>query len=309
MPLVTPRLPQGYRIAHFAELASTNSTALARAQRGEAGRLWIVADSQSGGRGRAGRRWQSRPGNLHASLLIRPGCSLERALELPLVGGIAAFDAVRQVVRWPHANGLYLKWPNDILWDGAKLGGILLESTTAPESATAPRNGVLGDVHSTEDSGQTAIEGAGQAATPGDRKGSLAVVLGFGINLAWHPEGLGGARATSLAALGHHVSPDVMLAALAASLSRWLGLWNRGAGFALIRHAWLARGMAPGSPTTVKLGARTVFGVFEGLDARGALLLRDESGTRHHISAGDVLFEGQRGAPEQALGQGASARA
>ena len=127
-------LPPGYRLAFFNRVESTNAEALRRAEGGEAGGLWVWALEQSAGRGRAGRRWASPRGNLFASLLLRPACGLETALQLVLVAGLALHDAVDGARR----GSALLKWPNDLLLAGRKSGGILLESvgSAADEDAT-----------------------------------------------------------------------------------------------------------------------------------------------------------------------------
>lgn len=111
-------------IQKIASTVSTNADLLAQAAAGAADRSWLVADVQTGGRGRMGRVWESAAGNLYASNLVRLGAGDPPAPTLALVAGIAVYDAV---VRFVADRAVMLKWPNDILLDGAKLGGILLE--------------------------------------------------------------------------------------------------------------------------------------------------------------------------------------
>ena len=112
-----------------------------------------------------------------------------------------------------------------------------------------------------------------------------AVVIGFGVNLAHHPEGLE-RPVTSLAALaGGAPEPALFLEQLAESFARWLGSW-RGAGLAAIRPAWLARAHPPGTALATPEGA----GLFEGLDASGALRLRLAHGEVRLVHAGDVFL-------------------
>jgi BirA family biotin operon repressor/biotin-[acetyl-CoA-carboxylase] ligase len=107
-------------------LGSTNAEALRMARAGERGPMWIVARSQSAGRGRRGRTWVSEPGNLYASLLLIEPSPLDRAAELSFVAALAVHDAVSG--RVPGlAQRLALKWPNDGLVDGKKFAGILIE--------------------------------------------------------------------------------------------------------------------------------------------------------------------------------------
>lgn len=217
--------------------------ALARA--GEAEGLWFRADVQSGGRGRRGRTWQSPPGNLYASTLVRPFAGDPPAPTLALVAAVA-LDQLASAYLAP--GRLMLKWPNDLLVDGAKLAGILLEGA----------------------------EGA--------------VVVGFGVNLAHHPEQLD-RPVTSLAAEGAGVpAPDSFLAELAESFAHWLAVW-RGQGLAPVRQRWLARAHPVGTAlTATEADGTSVDGLFDGLEPDGALRLRLANGRHHVIHAGDVFL-------------------
>lgn len=116
----------GVRLAKYHEIGSTNAEALSRLRRGERGPLWIVAEKQTAGRGRHRRPWISEPGNLYATLLITAPAPAARAPELAFVAGIAGHDTIVDVAPALQPR-LRLKWPNDLLCDGAKLGGILIE--------------------------------------------------------------------------------------------------------------------------------------------------------------------------------------
>jgi BirA family biotin operon repressor/biotin-[acetyl-CoA-carboxylase] ligase len=119
-------LPQGYRLARYETLDSTNAEAARLAQGGEHGPLWILALSQTAGRGRRGRLWQSLSGNLFATLLIRPDRP-ER--EWPTLSFVTALAVADMAQGFAPAAVVTLKWPNDVLLDGRKLAGILLERT------------------------------------------------------------------------------------------------------------------------------------------------------------------------------------
>ena len=103
------------RLVHLPETDSTNAEAMRRALAGEAPPLWVLADRQTAGRGRAGRAWASQPGNLFASLLVSTSCPPALAGQLSLVAGVAAIDAIRRAAGQAPPAGLRLKWPNDIL--------------------------------------------------------------------------------------------------------------------------------------------------------------------------------------------------
>ena len=228
--------------------ASTNADALALARQGERGPLWVTARVQSAGRGRRGRGWVSRPGNLFATLLLVDPCPAERAPQLSFVAALAVHDAVVETaaVLGPR---LALKWPNDVLCDGAKLAGIL-------------------------------IEGEGTA--------TMSVAVGIGVNCAHHPDGTE-YPATDLAAAGAMVTTETLFRALSRTMLTRVAQWNRGDGFASIYADWLARAAGLGRPIRVRLGDREIDGSFEALDAAGRLVLRRTDGAAETIAAGDVF--------------------
>ena len=162
--------PPGYRIHSFAILDSTNDEALRRLvpSDGTAARPGdvIAAECQTAGRGRRGRRWHSPPGNLYATIIAAPGTA-EPAIvgELAFVAALGCSDALAEIV--PDRVQLRYKWPNDVLLNGAKAAGILIES--GPPRAIGPAGG--------------------------------CIVVGIGINLVSAP-GEGPFPATSLAAQG-----------------------------------------------------------------------------------------------------------
>lgn len=242
--------PQGYALKTFEVIDSTNEEAKRLAAAGERGPIWISAARQTQGRGRRGRVWESPTGNLSATLMLRPGRSATQCAQLSFVAAIAAADMLRS---FASDADVKVKWPNDVLAGGAKIAGILLES----------------------------------ASVGGDAPSWLAI--GIGANLAMHP-GDTEFPATSLKALGADVpSADDALLRLAANFARWYDTW-RGEGFAAIRDAWLARAAGLGARIRARLAAEETSGVFEGLDANGALLLRETAGTLRTISAGEVFF-------------------
>lgn len=249
-----PKMPAGHRLLRLETCDSTNSEARRRADAGEPGPLWVWSLRQSAGRGRNGRSWQSRPGNLFTSLLLSLRCPLATAGQLALLAGVAAYDAVASFLPYEARSDLLLKWPNDLLFREEKIAGVLLESA---------------------------------AASP---LGGCKVVIGTGINLASHPEDLS-PPATSLAALGTSAAPAAALEALAACTQAWIARWEEGTSFAAIRHAWLHRAGPTGRPIKVRVGEeQETEGTFAGLDAGGALRLVTSDGAERRIAAGDVFF-------------------
>ncbi len=111
-------------IRELGKTGSTNDDLAALAAAGAAEGTWVRADQQTGGRGRQGRSWQSPAGNLHASTLVRVAPADPPAPTLALVAAVALYEAL--LLAAPDAP-IRIKWPNDLLAGGAKLGGILLE--------------------------------------------------------------------------------------------------------------------------------------------------------------------------------------
>lgn len=239
---------RGYALRHEPEIGSTNSAAK-EALRDGADRLWIVADEQKSGRGRHARGWVSPPGNLYASLALAAPCEPAKLPLLGFVAGVALIEAITASAP-DLAARVALKWPNDLLLDGAKLAGLLLEGETDP------------------------------AGRPG-------VVIGMGVNVAHAPQGLDQPVAF-LASAAPWITRDSLFEALQQRFAQALGLFDEGRGFPAIRQSWLASSLPMGQRLRVKLpdGARE--GTFSGLDAQGALRLETDSGPVT-IVAGDVF--------------------
>lgn len=246
----------------LAETGSTNADALAVLGRGE-DRVFIVAERQTGGRGRHGRPWSSPPGNLYMSLALLAPCPTAVAPLLGFVAGVSLAEAVLALAPGLKAV-LHLKWPNDLLLAGAKLSGLLLEGTTLPGG----RNGV---------------------------------VIGIGINVAGRPEGVDQAAAV-LSDHSGGASAPALFPLLAGRLVANLALFDEGRGFAKVRERWLAHAMPIGTPIRVKLPAGEQRGTFAGLDEQGQLLMAQD-GMTTRVLVGDVFPLLAPLSPEEALRQ------
>ena len=121
------RLPHGYRLRHLAEIDSTNAEAMRLSAAGDQGPLWFWADRQLHGRGRQGRSWISEAGNLYATLLLTLEMPAAAAGSLSVAVSLAVLGVLRRFIA--SEAKLELKWPNDVLIDGRKAAGILVEST------------------------------------------------------------------------------------------------------------------------------------------------------------------------------------
>ncbi len=111
-------------VRHHPTIDSTNLEAARLSAAGHQSSVWIRADEQTAGRGRAKRLWRSEPGGLYATVLLMPECDLRVAPQLSLVMSLAVYETI---VVFVPAHRVKLKWPNDCLVDGAKISGILAE--------------------------------------------------------------------------------------------------------------------------------------------------------------------------------------
>ncbi len=241
-------------VLHFESLDSTNAEALRQLGSGYNGKLWIVADEQTKGRGRGGRRWHSPKGNLYASLLLRLSADAGVATQLSFVAALAAYDAISRFLPPSQLGILRLKWPNDVMLGGAKMAGILIESL-----AEAGGNG-------------------------------LAAIVGIGINVSVTPTDTG----RPVTALGSDPAAcTALFEALAAAFEIWLSRWDEGRGFGDVRKAWLAHGHEAGEPIGVSLNGTSIQGKFHGVDQRGALQLETGPGVVITVNAGDIRTSAQ----------------
>lgn len=243
----------GYRLIAFDQVGSTNVEALVRAKAGERGPVWLVTSEQTAGRGRRHRAWIAPRGNLASSLLELIDISPAVAATLGFAAGLAIEQALRRVsVAGSDAMKFLLKWPNDVLCGSKKLVGIGLEAEAIADHG-------------------------------------LAVVVGIGTNVLAAPEGTP-TPATSLAALGIHVSAEDLFTALSDAWVEYRGIWDNGRGFGDIRRQWLERAAGLGQPVSIQSGTVTISGTFDTIDDAGCLIVATADGRRVPISAGDVYF-------------------
>lgn len=245
--------PEGVARHVLAEVDSTNSEA-ARLAPGLNQPTWIFAGRQTAARGRRGRGWAAPAGNFGATLVMRPAGPPAAAAQRSFVAALALADALAAVAG-PGVT-ITLKWPNDVLLNGGKVAGILLESI-------------------------------GQGGTV------RHLAIGIGVNLAEAPPAAqlepGAHPPVSLRGeTGLRIPPEEFLAPLANAFDRWerqLATY----GFAPIRAAWLARAARIGQPIIARTVTETIEGTFETLAEDGALVLVTPQG-RRAIPAADVYF-------------------
>jgi BirA family biotin operon repressor/biotin-[acetyl-CoA-carboxylase] ligase len=230
---------------------TTNIEANRLAREGKPEGTLVVADAQTKGRGRLGRSWVSPPGTgLYFSIVLRPRCTPDRLPALTLMAGVVTASAIQQLGLVPQ-----LKWPNDILISGKKVGGILAETVF-------------------------------------DRKQIDFTILGIGINVNTTEEAFPVSfrkQATSLRlSLGKPVSRVALLQNLLTKFENCYALFSEGDLLPII-HNWSELDSTLGREVEVSLPEGRLLGVAEVVEPDGTLLVRDGSGHLHRIVAGDVV--------------------
>jgi BirA family transcriptional regulator, biotin operon repressor / biotin---[acetyl-CoA-carboxylase] ligase len=255
------------RLLHFPSVGSTNVLALEAAQTGARGGVW-VADEQTAGRGRGGHGWHSAAGDgLYVSALVTPPLPMNTALWLSLATGLAAQAAIRETT----ALEVDIRWPNDLILQGRKCGGILVETGVAPAEADAPamlRYAVIG--------------------------------VGINLNHAGFPAELQNLATSLRIERGALVSREAVLAALLRNLDEEIGLLVREClgeyereyrgphnGVGLLERFTEASSWVQGKRVRVDEGGGYT-GVTDGLDERGFLRVAGDDGLQHTVLSGGV---------------------
>jgi BirA family biotin operon repressor/biotin-[acetyl-CoA-carboxylase] ligase len=213
--------------------------------------LW--SKEQTKGRGRRERDWISKPGNLYSTFILRPN---KRADELSQASFIPPLAIVNMVATIDDTIDVGFKWPNDVLLNGRKIAGILLE------------------------------------AGPIENGRCDWIVAGCGVNLAHYPPDTRYPAGSIAEEIGRDVAVEAALSAYAEAFLKWYQIWL-GSGFDQLRTEWLARAHGMGDHLQIDTGAEVVSGNFAGLGDTGELLLKVKDDIRS-ISAGDVPAVGQQ---------------
>lgn len=245
--------PEGYGRRVLASVDSTNAEA-ARIAPSLTGPEWLLALRQTAGRGRRGRAWADPQGNFAATLVMRPAETPDRIALRSFVASLALFDAC--VSATGRDDLLSLKWPNDVLLNGGKLAGILLESA-------------------------------------GHGQGVSHIAIGIGVNLMTVPDSAaveeGALRPVSLASeTGIRLSPEAFLDLLAPAYARYEAQF-RTYGFEPIRNLWLSRAARLGEVITARTMRNETTGTFETVDEAGNIVLSTAKG-REVIPAAEIFF-------------------
>lgn len=239
-----------YHLLSFDTLDSTNEEAKRLAKAGGAHGAVVWAKKQTGGKGRMGREWVSQPGNLFVSILLKPEKPMAELSQLSFVASIAVVEALAALFEKDHK--LACKWPNDVLLDGKKLSGILLESF------------------------------------PCEIDGKQWVVVGVGVNVDSYPNQVQ-YPATCLTEAGVElVSAKIVLSRFIHHFIECYNEWSN-KGFAPIRRRWLSYAWGLKKEITARLPDEEIAGIFQDIDASGSLIVKDKKGHKNIVHAADIF--------------------
>lgn len=241
----------GKEVLHYDEAVSTNTLAMDIAQKGAVDGTVVIAETQTGGKGRLGRAWISPRGNLYMSVILRPAVPISKAPLLTLMGAVAVASGVRKYCGVPAG----IKWPNDILLSGKKVSGLLTEMSAEP-----------------------------------DRIRHIVLGIGVNVNMdssALHPD-VRKTSTTLAAAAGKSVDRTALLRALLAELDLWYHRFLKGNTEVLT--AWKELNVTLGHRVAVNGGGAKLEGLARGVDAEGRLILELDDGTLRQVAAGDVTI-------------------
>lgn len=248
--MIAASVDPGAKLLIFDEIDSTNEEARRRAAKGDVTPVYLMARTQTAGRGRRGREWMSLPGNL---FLTYYGVTQKPPAEIALLGFAAGVALAEFCDSLLAAGRARLKWPNDLMLDGRKAAGLLLESGALPD-------------------------------------GRNWFAIGVGFNLVASPGNVGQETAalTDLAPRAT-LAPETVANDFAERLASWAARLDR-EGFAPLRSAWETRAYGLGEAASVELNGQMLSGISRGLSPRGELMLELPNGEMRAVAAGDILF-------------------
>jgi len=241
----------GKDIRLFAEVVSTNTLAMEAASQGAPEGTVIIAEMQTGGKGRLGRQWISPQGNLYLSVILRPNIPTHKAPLITLVGAVAVASAIRKHCSVTAA----IKWPNDILISGKKVAGLLTEMSAEP-----------------------------------DRIRHIALGIGIDVNMELQELPLDvRMHATTLAnEAGAKIDRKALVQQLLQDLEHWYRIFLTSE--AEVLKEWEQLNMTIGCRVTVSGMGEVFEGLAQGIDQEGRLKVALDDNTIRIVAAGDVTI-------------------
>jgi BirA family biotin operon repressor/biotin-[acetyl-CoA-carboxylase] ligase len=241
----------GKNIHLFPEVASTNTLAMEMAAQGAAEGTTVIAETQTGGKGRLGRKWISPKGNLYLSVILRPNIPTYKAPLITLMGAVAVASAIRRTCGVQAA----IKWPNDILISGKKVAGLLTEMSAEP-----------------------------------DRIKHIALGIGVDVNMALGelPLDIRALTTTLAAQAGRKIDRTALLRQILIDLEHWYRVFLHNDTDVL--REWEQLNMTIGKRVAVSGLGETLEGLAQGIDSEGRLIIRFNDGSVKTVAAGDVTI-------------------
>jgi BirA family biotin operon repressor/biotin-[acetyl-CoA-carboxylase] ligase len=241
----------GKEIHLLTETASTNTLAMELASKGAAEGTVIIAETQTGGKGRLGRKWISPKGNLYLSVVLRPGIPTHKAPLITLMGAVATASAIRMKC---HLQAV-IKWPNDILISGKKVSGLLTEMSAEP-----------------------------------DRIKHIALGIGVDVNMALDelPPDIRSHTTTLAVEADHKIDRISLLQQILRDLEHWYQIFLKND--AAVLKEWESLNMTIGNRVAVSGLGETFEGIAQGIDNEGRLIVRMDDGAVRTVAAGDVTI-------------------
>jgi BirA family biotin operon repressor/biotin-[acetyl-CoA-carboxylase] ligase len=241
----------GSDIRYYPETASTNTLAMDLAQKGASHGTVVLAETQTGGKGRLGRVWASPLGNVYLSAVLRPNVPANKAPLITLMGAVAVASAIRS---YPGLDA-GIKWPNDVLLSGKKVAGLLTEMSAEQ-----------------------------------DRVRYVVLGIGVNVNMGLRelPADVRPLATTLSIASGRTVDRTELLRQLLGQLDRWYAVFVKDEAGVLV--AWKSLNITLGQRVAVSSGGATMEGLAEDVDHEGRLLVKLADGTVHRVAAGDVTI-------------------
>lgn len=241
-----------YDLIAFDQIDSTNLEAKRVAKTNRSRDFVIWSKSQSSGRGRGSKKWESGNGNLLLSILLNRNIDIKQQPQLSFVTAIAVYETIKQIAHSSVVNlDIRLKWPNDVLVNGQKIAGILLESFNI--------NGVN------------------------------PLIIGIGININNLPNHID-QSATSLVDEGIDIL-DIryVLDILITNFDKYFDIWQEQT-FTAIRTIWLSNAAKLNQEVIISDGRNPVIGIFRDMDDNGNIVIETSDGKKRTMLTGDVFF-------------------
>lgn len=245
----------GREVHLFPEVASTNTIAMEMASMGAPEGAVVLAETQTGGKGRRGRKWISPKGNLYLSVVLRPDIPLYRSPVITLMGAVAVASAIRGMSGVKAA----IKWPNDILVSGKKISGLLTEMSAEQ-----------------------------------DRVRHIVLGIGIDVNMELEalPPDVRAQTTTLAAEARRNIDRTALLRQLLRELDGWYGVFltNRQD----VLREWKTLNVTTGNRVAISGAGEVLEGLAEGIDDEGRLIIRLDDGNLRTVAAGDVTIVKRR---------------